>query len=216
MTTLPTAPDTVSTDTSQVEQPTEEKRSFDVTSVLRDHPEFQSWLDQKMAEARKQGRSSKEKDLLNEFGVDDKAKVKALIDAERERQNAEMSEIERLQATLKEFEQKVALVEQQKAEAATRLIEERINAAIRDAAHTHGIRPDDALLFIKRDGIVVGDDGTIRGVDQQVRSLLADKPYLKIESRNAPPPTPNPASDSAKSDGKKTEARQNTWKPRFN
>jgi PAS domain-containing protein len=90
---------------------------------------------------------------------------------EKKRQEAEMTEQQRLQAALD-----AASIERE--QLAASLKAERIRHAILVAASKEFQDPEDAVLLIDRSGIQISDDGVVTGVDEALKALLKKKPHL--------------------------------------
>ena len=104
---------------------------------------------------------------------------------------AEMTELERLQAELREAQ-----------EARTRAEQARLQTAIRSqviaAAAKAGFNdPEDAYRMIDVDALDVADDGAVGGLDESLKDLLKTKPDLAKQATGTYSPT-NPAGGAAR------------------
>ena len=91
---------------------------------------------------------------------------------DEERKKAAMTETERLKAEKEAAEKK--------AQDAMRTANERLlRAEVKATAVALDIvDPDAAYALMDRDAVSVGDDGTIKGVEDALKALIKDKPYL--------------------------------------
>lgn len=61
----------------------------------------------------------------------------------------------------------------------------RIESAIKDAAVKAGVKnPSVIAKLIDRSGLEIGSDGTVAGVDDQIKALLTSDPYLKGDAKS--------------------------------
>lgn len=68
-----------------------------------------------------------------------------------------------------------------------------LDAAIRvAAAQAKAVDPDAVAALLDRDGLKVGADGRVDGLDDAIKTLLEAKPYLTGSSEPGPTPTPTP------------------------
>jgi len=97
---------------------------------------------------------------------------------EEERRQAEMSELEKAQA-------KIAELEAERANAQQEITNMRIRTALTAAATQLNFHnPDDAAEMVDWSGLSV-EDGKVEGVEQAVKQLVKDRPYL-IKTAAAP------------------------------
>lgn len=142
------------------------------------------------------------KETFKTLGLDGIDSLKALVEdynakkqAEEERQRAEMTEIERLQADLKAKEEAEQALAEQLAQAQAAAKQERIRNAFITAAQSAGIAYiDDAYRLADLSTVTVGEDGTVSGVSEVVASLVESKPFLLKQKTQ-----PNPIGDSTNS-----------------
>jgi len=97
----------------------------------------------------------------------DRRKLIEQYEAEKtQREQAEMTELERLKAENVKLEQQ-ALASAEKAK------DTLVRAAfIAEAAKAGAAHPEDVYLLADRSGVVVGDDGTVSGVEEAVKALV--------------------------------------------
>ena len=105
--------------------------------------------------------------------------LQAFQDAEAKRKEAEMTEVEKLNARI------VEMTKQQEADQQS-IRETRLNAAIDVQAKTLKYRKvEEARALIKRGALEYGDDGQWSGVDEALKALAKDSPHL-IEQATMP------------------------------
>ena len=115
-----------------------------------------------------------------------RTQLRATEEQQQAKAKAEMTELERLQAELKEAQ-----------EARTRAEVERRNVAVRSqvvraAAKLGFADPDDAYRMLDVAALDVDDAGNVDGLDGALRDLLKSKPYLGKQSAGQFSPT-NPS-----------------------
>ncbi len=107
-------------------------------------------------------------------------KLEAFEQQEEERKQAEMSELEKAQ-------QEIADLKQDQQAKETAFNEQLIRLDIQSKAAQLGfVSLDDAVQLVDKSDIVLNDDGEIEGVEEALKTLAKDKPYLL--SGDAPPP----------------------------
>lgn len=117
-------------------------------------------------------RLDRERKKFADYGEIKKELDQLKADAEK-RKKAEMSEVERLQAEIKDIQAKHD-------EIATRYVEMQMRGAVeREAAKLGFHDPSDAYLMLDFDGLELDDDGTsVKGADKAVAELAKAKPHL--------------------------------------
>ena len=130
-------------------------------------------------------------DLLNDLGVDDlETAKKTFADAQKARE-AQMSELERVQAKVAEAEalaaQATTEAEAIKAQAAEAMLKAAI---ISKAGDFHN--SNDAWLYIDQSKIKVDDDGAYTGIDEALKALIEEQPY-RVKTDNGQPGPGTPA-----------------------
>lgn len=119
-----------------------------------------------------------------------RTQLRKLEEAEAERQREEMSELERLKSDL---EAEKSAREQALATARA----QAIRSAVVSAASKAGFAdPADAVNFIDADALTIGDDGGVEGVDEAIKALAEQKPYLIKSNPAVQPGATNPAGAS--------------------
>ncbi|WP_145412502.1 scaffolding protein [Paenibacillus xylanexedens] len=132
---------------------------------------------------------------------DVKAKLTALEQAEEDRKKAELSATERLEAEKAEALERAQKAEQAKEAALTAANQRLIKAEFKTVARELNVRADaleDAYVLANLTSVSVDDNGDPVGVEDAVKALLTNKPYL-IDVQKKPQPIgdmkPNPGDD---------------------
>ncbi|MGI6079255.1 MAG: hypothetical protein ACOYCB_14060 [Fastidiosipilaceae bacterium] len=112
--------------------------------------------------------------LLSDLGVEKVDDLKTTLQNAREREQAEMTEVQRLQAQLAEYQQKEQQWAQEKRAQALQI-------AVQTAAAKLGIVDPDVALALVQSSIEYDDAGTPQGVEAALTELLTQKPYLKAQ-----------------------------------
>ncbi len=112
--------------------------------------------------------------LLSDLGVEKVDDLKTTLQKAREREQAEMTEVQRLQAQLAEYQQKEQQWAQEKRAQALQI-------AVQTAATKLGIVDPDVALALVQSSIEYDDAGTPQGVEAALTELLTQKPYLKAQ-----------------------------------
>ena len=190
--------------------------------LLKNNPDLQAYLNKITGDARKEGREKGKKDVLDSAGVDDPAKIKALFDAERVRQEAEMTAIQR-------FEAQLALLATEKQGLADQVVATQaqmrntlLKGEIDKQAVIHNFI-DVFDLKSRLDNAAVDIDletGNVTGVAEQAKTIavaskhLIKQPTPTVISATHVPATPKPASAQSQSAATDDEKRRKAWKPR--
>jgi hypothetical protein len=110
-----------------------------------------------------------------------RADAKRYADAQKAAEDAKLSETERLERMRSEVERdRQAVVRERQ----TIRLEREVG---RIAAELGYIDPEDALVYLDRESIEWSEDGRPKGLERQLRELLARKPHLLDPSRTASP-----------------------------
>ena len=127
-------------------------------------------------------------DLLGELGIEDLKTAKQTLSEAEAARAAQMTELEKAQAEIakaKELADKATTeAEAIKAQAAEALLKAAI---ISQAGQFND--PLDAWQFIDRSKVEVSEDGTYKGIDEALKSLIEAKPYL-VKADGGNPGTP--------------------------
>jgi len=117
--------------------------------------------------------------VANAEAADRRKKLQAFEEAEAKRKEAEMSEVEKLNAKLAEMVTEREAIQQA-------LMDTKLDAAISGAAATLKFRnPVDARALIDMDAIEISENGAIKGVEAALKALAKERPYL-IDSVSVP------------------------------
>lgn len=154
----------------------------------------QTELDALFAARAKSAGSKATADLLKELGVENiEDAKKLLVEADKARKD-QMTELEKAQVEIEEA--KTAEAEAQKlAEQREALANERL---MRAAVIAEASKPDhkfsqdaisDVWSFVDRSKLEVDDEGNVSGVEDAVKAVAKDKPYM-LETQPATPGTP--------------------------
>ena len=101
--------------------------------------------------------------------------AKKLIKAEDDRKEKDLEEN-------KKFQELADKRKAERDEAQTKLQQEKVNNALLAEASKAGVVDVEATLkLIDRDKVTVDDDGKVSGVEDAVKTLIEDKPFLKGE-----------------------------------
>ncbi|WP_427050379.1 scaffolding protein [Paenibacillus sp. TC-CSREp1] len=148
---------------------------------------------------------------------DVKAKLTALEQAEEDRKKAELSATERLEAEKAEALERAQKAEQAKEAALTAANQRLIKAEFKAVARELNVRADaleDAYVLANLTSVSVDENDNPVGVEDAVKALLTNKPYL-VDVPKKPQPIgdakPNPGDDERRtleqqlSDAKKSK-----------
>lgn len=192
--------------------------ALSIEDQLKSNPDYQAYLDKVAGNVRKETREKARKDFLAELGADDLAKVKAALDAERARQEAEMTEAQRLQAQIEALN-----AEKQALAAREQATQERMKHTLlateveKQARVFKFIDPFDLKSRIDLTAVEIDlETGVVSGVAEQAKAIAAKAKHL-IEHPSSPnpaPPTPQPASPQAQAAATVEEKRRKAWRPR--
>ena len=148
----------------------------DNAGELKFTPEQQKHIEKIIADRLKRDREAQDAKRREEAD-------KATADAERKR-----AEEEKRYADLAGAEKKRA----DEAEARVQAAEERIKTqAIRAEVRVMALKlgfhnPDDAASLADLSGVELADDGAVKGVEEALKKLLKERPYLAGEKKPAP------------------------------
>lgn len=125
-------------------------------------------------------------DLLEDLGIEDVATAKqTLVDAKTAHE-AQMSELEKAQAQITEANARTAEAEIKAEAVKAQAAEALLKAAIISQAGDFN-DPNDAWSFVDRSKIEAQEDGSYKGIDEALKSLIEVKPYLiKADSTSGP------------------------------
>lgn len=106
-------------------------------------------------------------------------RLKAFEEADRKRQESELSETERLTKAKSDLEQKLADAQRTNQERTVRY------ATVAEAAKLGFSDPDDAVRLLDQASIEFEDDGSPRNLAAQLGALAKAKPYLLGQTRSS-------------------------------
>ena len=147
-------------------------------------------MDRVAGDARKDGRSSAEKELLKKFGVENLEAIESVVQAAREAEEANKTELQKAQEEAARLRSEA---EAAKAEAHRALITSSVSLALRDA----GINPERAgaaLRLVDTSKLAVEGEN-VTGIEDAVKELQAQSPEWfgqKFSPPNASGPGPGP------------------------
>lgn len=141
---------------------------------------------------------------------DIKTKLAELEKAEEERQKAEMSAVERLEAEKAEALKAAEEAKAERDKALSAANQRLIKAEFKTLARELSVRPDaleDAYILANLADVNVDDGGNVVGVKAAVEALIESKPYL-VEKAAAQPKTIGEPSGKSDEDERKTLEQQ--------
>lgn len=137
----------------------------------------QADVDKVVSAAKRSAKKQGETAILEALGVKNIEDVKtALSEAEAAKQ-AQMSDLEKVQAELAKANEARIQAEQTAIEAKAYAENQLIDAAIITASQEFN-DPNDVLQFIDRSNIERDESGTLVGIEDAVKALSESKPYL--------------------------------------
>lgn len=118
----------------------------------------------------------------------------ALEKTARDREAAEaakLKEQQRFEELYQKEQQRAAELEQKLTETQRATVNERKRRAVEDAARAHEPRFSaeaikDVPVFVDLDGLEVGEDGSVKGVEAAIKALAKDRPYMLEQKRQDP------------------------------
>lgn len=117
------------------------------------------------------------KDYVPRSRLNDKnEEIKQLQDQIKERDG----QVEQLKKAVKgneDFEKKIADLQKKNEDWESKYKQTQIDTAIKLAAKD-AKDPADVLAFVKREGLELNEDGTVKGLDEALKGLRESKPYL--------------------------------------
>lgn len=117
---------------------------------------------------------------VNSESAERRRKLASLEEAEVKRQQAEMSELDKLKVKLAETDD----LYQQTLNDLTKL---RIRHAVEMSASRLGFhRPEDAHQLMDWAGVEVDEEGNVKGIEEALKALVKERPYLIHQQQVAP------------------------------
>lgn len=143
----------------------------------------QADVDRLMGERAARARQAAVNELLQELEIENLDTLRGTVQAQRQAQEAQMTELQKAQRRIQELDEERKRLA---AENRTRVIETEVITA----ATALGFRnPRDGMALADLTAVAVGDDGKVTGVEEALKALLEARPYLKAEA--TPSPAPN-------------------------
>jgi len=147
-------------------------------------------LKERLARAMSTFTSKAKADVLAELGIEDVATAKKTLAEAETAKKAQMTELEKAQSEIAEAQAKAAQATTEAEAIKVKAAEALLQAAVISKAGSFQ-DPMDAWSFIDRAKIEVQDDGTYKGIDEALKTLIEAKPYLvKTDSGTPRPGTP--------------------------
>lgn len=151
----------------------------------------QADIDRIAGERAKRAEEATLKKLLAELEVEDTSSLKAMLKAQKEREEAEKTELEKAQAKIDAAEKKAAEAEARAQSVEQARLEDRRNSAVIAALKDKGaMYPEDVLLYAQNKHTealtaIVGEDGSVdsKAIDKLVGEIEKARPdYFKSGS----------------------------------
>ena len=143
----------------------------------------QSHVNAMTTKARKEAKAAATRDLLEATGLDDIESLKTILESERKRKEAEMSDVEKAQTTIDELNKQLDEEKQARQLAEEQRIQSERNTLIASALKAAGSEhPEDLVLIAKSIGVSFedawDDDGKLdqKVFDQALADLKAKRP----------------------------------------
>ncbi|EIK19555.1 phage scaffolding protein [Staphylococcus aureus] len=151
-------------------------------------------------------------DTLREFK--DKAEKAESLQQQLDKANKELNNRDKQITDLqkakdgdnKELKDKLEKYEQENAQYQADMKELKLNNAVKLAVAKEANDANDILAFINKGELELRDDGTVKGLDKEIKTLKESKPYLFAPSKptgNSPQQGDNPTGKPTKEDFKK-------------
>ena len=150
----------------------------------------QDQIDEMLKPRLDRARDKAKVDLLAELGIEDATTAKRVLAEAEATKKAQMTELEKAQSEIAEAQALAAKATTDAAAIKAQADEALLKAAIISQAGNFN-DPMDAWLFVDRSKIEAQDDGTYKGIDEGLKTLVEAKPYLvKTDSGTPGPGTP--------------------------
>lgn len=162
-------------------------------------PKFtQADLDRATTERKNKERAAWENWLKNVLGVADKDALSELVKQQKEREDAEKSELEKAQSQLDQANSKIEELQAQIETMTDRAKRERLNAAIKDKARgLEANDPDEIVILLTANAETLAsltdDDGEVdtKAVGKALDEMKKNKPHLYRPARGTPGSPPH-------------------------
>lgn len=105
------------------------------------------------------------------------------LQTEIENRNKQISELEKSVKDESEIQKELEQVKQQNADWQDKYQQSQLNNAIKLAVAKDANNSDDVLALMNKDGLELQEDGTVKGLEEALKGLREDKPYLFAETK---------------------------------
>lgn len=158
----------------------------------------QEQVNELVGKARVEGRTTGQSSLLKKFGFDSEDAIDEFIKAAREKEDAEKSELEKLQSQLEKAnaraEDAETATQQALQQSQVTLMRSAVDAEIMTNEELN-INPEaraDVWLFLSttsvgENGIHLDENGKVQGVEKALKDLIKEKPYLASTQKDDTP-----------------------------
>lgn len=178
--------------------------------ATQDEPTFtQEQVNALMGKTRKDARSTTEKQFLDSLGIENIDAIKAILDDNKKRKDAEMSEVEKAQAKIDELNQQLEQEKQARLQAEQQRVQIERNGVIAAALQTAGSQhPEDLILIAESIGVSFAsawsENGALdqKGLDKAVADLRSKRPSAFTPTT---PGSPSNSGGSVKKPGEMTK-----------
>lgn len=154
------------------------------------------------------------KSTLNELGFDDLDKLKSftetannLITKNKEREREEMTEMDRLKSDLEKAKETITTLSGEKELLTGQIKQSTLTSQFKQAIAKNGV-PDQyhtaALKLADLDSLALEEDGSVKGLDEAVKTLLSEHTFLQNEKQNEPDSIGGSSNPKPDGDDKKT------------
>ncbi|KKL89123.1 hypothetical protein LCGC14_1917820 [marine sediment metagenome] len=159
-------------------------------TITHTQDQLEAILKDRLARSMSTFTSKAKADVLAELGIEDVATAKKTLAEAETAKKAQMTELEKAQSEIAEAQAKAAQATTEAEAIKVKAAEALLQAAVISKAGSFQ-DPMDAWSFIDRAKIEVQDDGTYKGIDEALKTLIEAKPYLvKTDSGTPGPGTP--------------------------
>lgn len=148
----------------------------------------QAQLDKMFAPVKAQAAEAGKAELLKALGVESLDDLQSVIKKAKDLEDAQLSELDKAKKAAEAAELKAQKAEADKQTVIAQANERLMKAAVITASQSFN-DPNDAWLYIDRSKIEMTDDGEFTGVDEAVKAVAEQKPYL-LKADGGQQPTP--------------------------
>jgi len=189
------------------DQKVEEKKTFS-----------QDELNRLFAKEKKDARSAERAEILKALGADDIEKVKEILEAQRQAEEAKKTEIEKANERDRQAQEEIARLkaEQEKtlAQANEQLLKMEVMREVVSYKDANG-KPfrseavNDVILVLDRSGVEKQEDGTFKGIKEAVDKVAKDRPHWLLEDQSTILLRGTPRPNSKKQEGQTNSNQAN-------